>query len=317
MLEDQTGYSINNDSFPDGYSIAIDFSGDTYKKGVINTAGEIIVPVEYEYVNEYGFLDRHIWSRGYFCVTKDGLSGYVSEGGNVTCPIEYPEEQFYNEGLAARVNADDGTCFIISADGVKSAEGSDYAIGFANGLFWAVDDSQLIDWHGNVIFEDYYNVSVSSDGQYIILQKTYDEKPLIYKVDGAPVDAVSNSEEMTEEETNSENNMQNVSKQSTEETAAAARENTTETEDTVSSDTDAESTEAEKQLLTAALQLLSTDFETNKDNIVIILQQAKAGLDSKNADAGVIVNSAITLLNAGSSDPDAISTIINTALGML
>lgn len=65
------------------------------KYGVINTKGEVVLPVEYEEIQNFGELDRTRWR-----VKKNGLYGFINEKAKVIIPLQYTDAHFFYSGLA-------------------------------------------------------------------------------------------------------------------------------------------------------------------------------------------------------------------------
>ncbi len=67
---------------------------DNWKYGVIDTEGSVIVPLEYEKINDF--------SEGFARVSK-GLNedGFIDKTGNAATPLKYTIARNFNEGLAA------------------------------------------------------------------------------------------------------------------------------------------------------------------------------------------------------------------------
>ncbi|MCL1917304.1 MAG: WG repeat-containing protein [Peptococcaceae bacterium] len=70
------------------------------KFGVIDADGNIILPVEYDFV--FTFSEFSEGSKGLAAVQKDGKWGYIDAGGVWVVPLEYDSVSYYvSEGLAA------------------------------------------------------------------------------------------------------------------------------------------------------------------------------------------------------------------------
>lgn len=198
-IEDVTGLAVYNYDYKDGYAYAVNYNGSSYKSGIVNFNGEIIIPVEYDDVLAYSGSDgSRYWANGYFAVEKDGMVGYVTKNGEVTCELKYPKNAFYHCGMAGQCKTSDGIYAIVAADGTVS-DGFAYLSALGNGLLWEVraddlDGVAIVDWHGNVLFENIYNVSMSGDARYLLVQHAYGENPIIYAIDDAPMSEVISAE---------------------------------------------------------------------------------------------------------------------------
>lgn len=350
QLQDSTGLKIldsglHMQAMEDGYLRVYTYEDDATKYGVIDMSGNLIVPVEYDKIQSYSNPETRYWARGYFAVTQDGMAGYVTQDGVVTCEIKYEEDNFDNNGIAARYHNEDGTYSVVAADGTVTDVQS-YPSAYGGGLFWRVSSAagsglDLLDWHGNLLFENVVNVDVSDDARFIIVQETYDDMPLLYAVDGASTadavaaaagedsgaDTESSSEDSSGEETDLEKAgaAETVSEADTDtaetvsdsasEAAEAESDSGTESEDASGNDTAG----AAVSLLESALVLLDNGLEaneTNKDSVLVLLQQAQTLLEAENPDAAALISSAVTLLQAGTADTTSVSTLITTAMGM-
>ncbi|MCD7819606.1 MAG: DUF1002 domain-containing protein, partial [Lachnospiraceae bacterium] len=134
-LKDSTGLYADTNSLADGYMEAHDYSQENTLAGIIDMEGNIIIPIEYDDVLAYYSPNAHRWARGYFAVEKDGLVGYVTKDGAVTCELKYPEDSFYNEGVAGYYRNEDDTYTLVAADGTENT-GYESLYGYGGGLFW-------------------------------------------------------------------------------------------------------------------------------------------------------------------------------------
>lgn len=328
-LEDSTGYSIFDYDFPDGYSIALSYSNGDTLYGVTDMNGNIVVPVEYDDVMAYYSEDRHYWANGYFAVEQDGMVGYVTEGGQVTCEPKYLKDNFYNEGMAGYYRAEDGTRILVSADGVETTGYANSLSGMGGGLFWQTADSnynyRLVDWHGNVLFENYVSADVTTDGKFIIVQQEYDSVPQLYAVDGAQIDAAGTAQtqptEQTEEETTEAANQQQTE---TEEAGleTEATEVTAQTESEAQTAADADQTENQTEGSAPATEagLDETEAASGQTESAANQQETTAQTDAAESQGGAaaLLNSASQLLELDlESNRDSVVTLLQQAKTML
>lgn len=324
QLEDKTEYSVLD--IRDGYAKVVDFNSDKY--GILDMNGNVILPVEYDSVDSiYTDDDRQFSYNGYFAVENDDKYGYVTAGGEVSCELKYDNSDmnFNNCGMAATYKNEDGTYLIISADGVESGPYSDYPIGEIGGKIFKVNHS-LVDWHGNVLLENYFNCSFSGDGNYILVQPEYLSPYVLYTIDGAEVvgvmgdklDAGSEREENTEANAvdNTEEVAEDIPETDTEETESAVNETEPASDDNSSYNANSSDSIDASKLLQTVQTLLTVDFETNKTAIAELLKQSKEMLETDNG-AAEILDSAITLLDAGVGDANTIQTLISSALELM
>lgn len=79
------------------FSAAVKNNYNESKWGFINTAGEITIPLEYEYYNEYNF---YCMNEGFSRAAKGGKQGYIDKTGKIVIPFEYDFTHPVHEGLA-------------------------------------------------------------------------------------------------------------------------------------------------------------------------------------------------------------------------
>lgn len=176
----------------DGYVEAYDYDGENFFYGIVDYNGEEIIPFEYDRINYiYSSGQRYFNNRGYFCVEKDEMIGYVKKGGEISCEIKYASDNFYNYGMSGVYQQDDGTYLIVSADGVESGPYEDSPRAGVRGLLYRVynDDYEyvIVDWHGNEIVNGAESCSFSESGKYILIQMDYDGPVELYTIDGAEI----------------------------------------------------------------------------------------------------------------------------------
>lgn len=360
-IEDKTGYSVYDEQFPDGYSRVSDWRGETTKMGVVDMNGEIVVPVEFEEVQSTYGTFPHIAVRGYFCVEKDGKFGYVTKGGEVTCEIAQPTDYYSNEGMAASVREEDGTYTLVAADGTIT-KGFENLYSFSDpGMFWRANSKSsaygtaLIDWHGNVLFDDYYDADVSDDGRFILVQQNWEDPYVLYGVDGAMPEGgfagadaaqpeaaepeavqpeaaqpeaaepeaaqpeaaqpeVAEPEAAEPEVVQPEAAQPEVAEPEAVEFGAAQPEVVQPEAAQTDAGYDAESVKA---LLASAKNLMDIDMTANQGAITTLIDQARGMIEAANPNAAALLTSAITLLSGGAADATAVTTLIDTAVGML
>lgn len=192
QLEDQTGYYVSDWKFSDGYALISSYEEEKNRYGVSDTEGNIVVPVQYDRVLAYYTQeDSAYWANGYFAVEKDGMAGFVGKDGTVTCELNYPSDTFSNNGMTACVEKEDGSRFLVAADGKETGGYENYRSLDGRGMFVeAVSGNErvVLDWHGNVLFEDYELISASWDGKFIVVNRDFNSPSEVYAVDGASVE---------------------------------------------------------------------------------------------------------------------------------
>ena len=339
-IEDSTGLSVFDTEFTDGYIRVSDYSRESANEGVADMNGELILPCSYDRVQTY-YTGRgsRFWASGYFAVELNGSAGYVSSGGEVTCELKYDAEKFRSCGVAAEIENADGTRMIAAADGTESGNYTYVSELGGSGKFWKVRTSEdsysydVIDWHGNVLFEDISDAEVSYDDQYMLIWKDYGDTAELYGIDGAQLPEIAGGTETgTVPETQAPETQAPEAEPAPEEQtqeASAPAENPQEAadegqqagSDTVPADggdaPQAGETDSLKILLSQALSLTESDFDGQKDQILSILKGAdQLALQSK-PDAASVIGSAVILIEGGAGSADTVTTLINSAIGML
>ncbi|MBQ1312864.1 MAG: DUF1002 domain-containing protein [Blautia sp.] len=432
-IQDKTGGSLYDANFPDGYSRLAYYTGGESTFGVVDMNGDFVIPAEFEGIKN-AYLDQGscLWANGYFCVEKDEKIGYVTEGGNITCEISYPEDDCTNGGMAASLKNADGSYSLIAADGVKT-DGYQNLISLegGRGLFWRCRNASgygydLIDWHGNQFLNNYNRLKISGDGKYILAQKSYGDNFELYGVDGAKLEGADNASNagtdivpaddtgndavdntaadaagnaaadntaadaagnaaadntaadgagnaaadntaadaagnaaadntavdagngaadsaVTDAAGNAavDNSSEDESGNSAAEipaeggdTAAAPDDSAGEDDngagvpdDSVTDDMQDNGTgetpsgnaavESAKAYISSVLNLAAIDLEANRDAIGTLLQEAQKSLGDQYPGAAGLLSSAASLISAGNADLTSVTTLINTALGML
>ena len=308
QMQDKTEYSVNEKG-DDGYLTVYDQdeSGNIIY-GVIDMSGEVVVPLEYDRIERYSEAGKScISTRGYICVIRESMAGYVTKGGEVTCEPKYERDNFITNGMSGTYKKGDGTYLIVAADGTESGPYPNVPRNYADGLFYAVTDingnSSLVDWHGNEVIKSYYNISFAQSGKYFIVQEDYDSPSELYVVDGAEVIGVGGNKEESDTKTTKETEKQEENSETDEEKM--------DTE----SETDEASGEEILQMLQSVKALLESDFDANKTAIETLLKQAETKSESEYSDVSTILNSAESLLETG--DADTIATLVDSAMSMV
>lgn len=170
------------------------------KYGLIDKAGNLAVPCEYDDFNTSYYLPQNATgycAGGYFCIIQDGKLGYASAAG-ITCEPKYSEDIMENNGASATFTDMEGNLNIMAADGVITPVTGYERVRVAydsSGFYYVVTDADynygLIDWHGEVIFPCQYNsIELSGDGQYALVEVDYNDAEL-YKLDNGEAAAAA------------------------------------------------------------------------------------------------------------------------------
>ncbi len=329
-VEDATGYYLD-DEFVDGYAIA--WNSDTGLYGVVDMNGEEVLPLEYDRIRttRWGGQD-HVMTNGYFYVRKDGMDGYVTAGGEVTCELKYDDENVYGySGMAFNYQEEDGTYTLVAADGTETrGYRSLYSLNDI-AMFWIASTEEgrfLIDWHGNAVEGSASSVSMSDSGNYLLVVENYsDVTAKLYAVNGAEAEGTEAAGAAASEES-AANTAKNEDGTAVEETEAAqesgqaeANETTEEpaAEEAVSSEdgaSESADTDAAKALLESALTLAS-DPAANQASILTLLTQAKTMLGGSNTAAETLIDNIMSLVNSGEADAASVQTLLTSTISLL
>ena len=352
-------YKYINDSKRGCYVVS---TGEKY--GLIDLEGSVLIAPEYDrivtnydapYYAEENTTSTYVFG-GYVAVSNNDRLGYVTTDGTVTVEPSYAEDAVDLNGVSIFMTDLTGETKILAADGVLSdtpqgVETRNYAVDYSGGfLYKTLNDDYLeglIDWHGNEILPcEYYDIDLSGDGNYLLVQKDYDAPYELYTVtypsaDGAA--AVVTSQEGTDESTDGTeastgtagnalssliSKMKNSSASvDTEEDSAQADETTA--VDTASADTSSEDAgqtaggdsasvkDSSIALIDNVISLLKTDPAGNAESIKAILSSVSA-INSDNAALLSVIDSVITLLdqNAAGNAGTAL-TLLDTMKNLL
>lgn len=123
-------------------------------------AGKDLLPFAYERIR---FIGDRIGYNGYFLVQCDDKQGFVDAGGNVTCPMDYNENNVEKDYGCCFTWRDGDRLLLVAADGVvtdlteKGVVDTVYSQDGNDGRFVPVENADdkyaILDWHGNVIVD--------------------------------------------------------------------------------------------------------------------------------------------------------------------
>ena len=198
--EDVRNFAINNLAAVEKYG----------KWGLIDTEGQVILPIEYDAVDYYdgrvmigtenkyggspwkwGFIDLETqvvtymdgdylskgYSEGFAIVTKDGKNGYVDSTGRLVIPAEYEVAGPFSEGLAAvcKELPFDFAYIDTASNVVIPPNGYTVAGEFQNGIAWVCKDGKwgAINPQGQVVIPlEFDSVGEThSEGAYFYVSK--------------------------------------------------------------------------------------------------------------------------------------------------
>ena len=274
---------------------------------------------------------------GYIPVVYEGQFGFVTEAGEVTCmtdvavtvdsifkqpSAENLDNMFFGEdGCSTFLKIKGGSNYLVSGDNVITDLGTAEIspLLFGGGALWSYgshmiiemssqDYRALIDWHGNILLEGFYDYALSRDGRTLYARDSAGYRK--YHVDYVGnLAQPSGSGSQSAQTADTAGTVQ--AEQSTPEEGAQA-----------AADTDSQSQlsaapQTPVELLTAVSEALESDMEGNRNTALQYLRQAKALVDMENTDAGLTVNSVITLLESGATDFNTVNTLIDTAISLI
>lgn len=205
-LKDSDGNILVKPSYDYISSFAGDYAEVTLddKAGLINREGKLVLPAEFDSVElnyegparadgTIGVYDAD----GYFAIVQDKLFGFADSNGNVTAKPKYSQDFFTANGASATYTDMENKLHILAADGTDTVLEDKYdkisALEYCSGLLYVTknDDGDygLIDWHGNELLPcDYYGITASGDGNYLLVRNDYDDAD-IYTVTYGSADA--------------------------------------------------------------------------------------------------------------------------------
>lgn len=169
-----------------------DSEGNTME-AVSDKDGKLILPFAQWKVRDY--------AEGYFLVEKNKEIQLVRSDGAVTIEVDSQQVTRVPYGIALSCKTEEEGYFLLAADGVKTGGIKENSGAMTHvGKLWGwtngnstIEDLSVIDWHGNVLFEN-INMPVraaSDDEKFLLVWNSEKGDVLdIYSVDGASVDDV-------------------------------------------------------------------------------------------------------------------------------
>lgn len=162
------------------------------KEGLLDRQGQLVVPVEYESVGDY---EDNILAYGVTSAIKDGMVGFVDNGGSVLTDFIYPKDRFTIRGNFGTIDNMDGTITIVSGAVGEFDDCYDYAYTYwDSGRLIEVkkgDQYALLDMYGNAVadFMPVKDFLFNRDGS-VVLAKTGDDSFLLFPASSdAPAEA--------------------------------------------------------------------------------------------------------------------------------
>jgi len=184
------GYSYVNDVYLGKY---IDVSNEDDLQGLIDDAGTVLLPCEYDDIDEdlgylqleknglIGLYDLEKQSivvpceytalvtpdydfvnyNGYFLMEKDGMIGFVGEDGIATTDFSHEQNAMTLLGCTMVAANEDGTFTLVAADGtvttLTGVQSVDDDTNASLGRYILVENAEglwgIIDWHGNQVVD--------------------------------------------------------------------------------------------------------------------------------------------------------------------
>ena len=154
-----------------------------YYDGLADMQGHDILPPVFDRIysidyNPVQAANDPYCAYGYYSVLTGGMHAFAVDGGEVTCLTDIPEGDYsyYNYGVSAVYENEDGSFRLFAADGVETSiagqykylRGMDYSAG---ALLIGTDEDynvDLLDWHGEPLLTGMDSISLSGDGRYIL-----------------------------------------------------------------------------------------------------------------------------------------------------
>ncbi len=299
--------------------------------GLMDLAGNVIVPVEYDMILEdYAYPYPSYVSAGYICVEKDGKLGFYSTEGELTVEPGYSYEMAEANGASLLITDAEGNNHIIAGDGTDTTLDASllnpYAMYTSHGLLYQYDTDNygtgVIDWHGNEVLpvQEGYQVSLSASGKWLLSVPDYTtlniysveyDQPLDAGIADASVPAADSADGDTEAVTEgaAEDEAMAVADDITADDDVAAADDLASGDDTAADDA-AAGDDAAVSDDTAATGQASADQGSNSAVKALIdsaLALINSDFEGSQASILSILESAKSLL--GSGDPSVVSLL--------
>ena len=183
VLYDAHGNVVFN--APQNYDSIRRFSGDyaivrmNQKCGLINRAGQEIIPVEYDDLGNY---ENSYLRMGCISAVKDGKFGFLDAQGNVTSDFVYSSDIVKNKGTFATIQNLDGTTIVLSGMVGELPEHyaeTDFPDSYSSYAFIATNaagEKGIVDLYGNTMLpfsSDYSYLDVNVDGTLAVVKYDY------------------------------------------------------------------------------------------------------------------------------------------------
>ncbi len=300
-------------------------------EGLIDWDGNEMIFTDYDSIESsyYAPVGAHARSsagysgNGYITAVESGKYVFLDVNGNVTYESDVSQTKYEDETCGASVLYEDaaGSVHILAADGkdtVISGYNRVSPLYYGGGMLYRIQSEDysygLIDWHGNVIFEPKFDsISMSGDGTHLMAHEYYAGTQIFdvtYEgpVHVAPVKELEN-EAPTEAQTEAAAEAAQPAEPVTEAAQPAAPEPAAEAAIGAGGSV--------SEVLNGIKALAMSDYEGNKDNIVLLLKGVTELLGEENAQAAYLLDSAVQLIGFDAADSDSIGLLIDSALEVL
>lgn len=182
-----TGLNISS-TFKGNYCIVYDKNGND---GICDRYGNIIIPTKFEYVMDY---EDSLMVGGYCGAILNDKFVYVMQDGEISGSFNYSNADVYYYGMSSKIELDNGGFVILAGDGIETKLSKSYSylspLRPSKGMLYVGSNDgkyDLIDWHGNILIEDSSDITISSNGNYIISKEGYTSSTLYMINDASPV----------------------------------------------------------------------------------------------------------------------------------
>ena len=318
----------------DNYAVLSD--GEKY--GLADLTGNVLVPVAYDRIkiNYQNAVTKdslggssYVTINGYVAVELDDKVGFCDVNGNETVTPAMTDDEIDVYGATIRYQDADGITHLLAADNVDTALSADYeyvySMDYSSGMLYKVRNADynygLIDWHGDVILPlEYSSLELSADGKYLIAVN--DNGTTIYQVFYSEEDANGGATEAVKEETAEETKTEEQTEETPETEPQTNIEEETEStteaaEETAASGDEDDTISRIVTILEGAKALAEADYAGNKENVKTLVSQVAVLLESVNADAASLLDSAVQLIDSGITDGSSISLLLESAMELL
>ncbi len=348
---------VYSSNYETGYFEIYNHSESGAKHGLADVEGNVVLPPSFDYVTmsssyspkaeENALCSDDYATGGYFRITIDDKMGFASEAGTITCPPAYTEAET-KAGTAYYAVAEDGSRHLVSADGYDVTLSDAYSdvdpVDYAGGMLWkgyydSYSDFDVFDWHGTILGSHLSRFEVSGDGHYVLMpgeENTW----LFYELNYYDPEFTPSEPEVTDNKALGADDIARIkydaanplsdSKLPLDENgrpiypgteAAPLPEEDESSEEIIAEDPNppepVDPATQIKDLLGSAVALIEYDAEGNADVVKTLLEEALKIASDENPTCAAVLQSAVSLIDSGTIDAEALTALLNSAGDLL